>query len=405
MTTGMPTATPTRALPARTLPKTDIGTLMAALQDQRAHAIDLVVPVGDLEFEGGNFVISGREAKLTDNGFYEVNGLYRPVPSVDNQLDSVLDIPVKYVRKLRGENPGLLDTNLNSLAGMLADKNPDQKQLLRLLWGESPDFPGSTGVVRALLSNGYRIQDNLDTVLAVLKGLGEAGLNWEAIKQVDLSNDRLYMWVESKEIAIKATQLLDGYRDPRTGTTSREVGDIVSAGMVIQNGEIGNGQFSVTPVITALACKNGMTQKVDVMARRHVGSRMDAGEIEYSDDTRIKINAAMAAQVRDVTKKFLSTDYVDTAIRRMEADAGVEISNPAKTVELVAKELSFTQAEQEQILAAFYKGGRETSDGVMHAVTYVAQDADIDRGYELMAAGVDAMKVAKRLELSGATSA
>ncbi len=388
---------PTRALPPRTLRNTDAATLYGVLSDQRAHAIDLVVPVGDLEFEGGNLVITGRPQELTDSGFYEVNGLYRPVPSVDSQLDSVLDIPAKYIRKLRADNPGLLDQNLNTLAGMLAEKNPTQKQLVRMLWGEDPSLPGFTGVVRAILSNGYRIQDNLDTLLAVLQGLDQAGLGVESIKQVDLSNDRLYLAVEAPQVAVAATNLLDGYRDPKTKTTSREVGDIVSAGVVFSNSEVGSGSFSITPVIWALVCRNGMVQKVDVMARRHVGGRLQEGVIDWSDDTRVKANAFISAQVRDATSKFLSTDYVDAAIARMEVDAGFEISKPTETIEVVAKALSYTKAEQELIMSKFIAGGQLTSGGVMQAVTAAVHDIeDVDRAYELGATGVDAMKVARR---------
>lgn len=389
-------ALPSSTLPQRTLRNTDVATLVPVLRDQRAHAIDLVVPTGALQFEGGNLVLKGHAQELTDNGFYDVNGLYVPVSSVDSQLDSILDIPAKYIRKLRTENVGLLDRNLNELARMIAELNPNQKQLVRLLWGENPAMPGSTGVIRAILSNGYRIQDNLDTVMAVLSGLSEAGLGIEAIKSVDLSNDRLYLAVEAPQVAVAATALLDGYRDNRTNTFSKDVGDIVSAGAIFSNSEVGSGSFSITPVIWALVCTNGMVQKVDVMARRHVGGRLEEGRIDWSDDTRIKANAFISAQVRDATQKFLSVDYVEEAVRRMEADAGVRISKPNETIERVSKAMGYTQAEQESILANFIEGAQLTSGGVMQAVTRTVQDIeDVDRAYEIGATGVEAMKVAK----------
>lgn len=394
-----PSALPTRALPPRTLRHTDLATLIPALESARAHAVDLVMPVGELEFVGGNLAISGRPMELTDEGFYEVNGLYRPVPSVDGQLDSILGIPAKYIRKLREENVGLLDTNLNDLVSMVATANPNQKQLVRMLWGEDSANPGFTGVVRAILSNGFRIQDNLDTVLAILSGLREAGLGPSSIKSIDLSNDRLYMSIESPAVATKATELLKGYRDPRTGTTSREVGDIVSAGMVISNGEIGNGAFSITPVIWALVCTNGMVQKVDVRSRRHVGGRLEEGLIDWSDDTRKKANEFVAAQVRDATATFLSEQYVDEAIARMEADAGIQLSKPVETIEVVAKELGFTTAEKDEILAAFIGGGSTTTGAVMHAVTAAVQNFESpERAFEVGAQGIDAMKAARRFQ-------
>lgn len=388
---------PTRSLPPRTLRHTDLQTLVPVLEDLRAHAIDVVVPVRDIRFAGGNLDVSGHAMVVTDEGFYDVNGLYRPVASVDGQLDSITGMPAKYIRKLREENVGLLDTNLNTLFEMIAAANPNQKQLVRMLWGEDPASPGFSGAVRAILSNGYRIQDNLDTVMAILSGLHAAGLGIESIKSIDLSNDRLYLSVESPAVATKATELLKGYRDPRTGTTSREVGDIVSAGMVISNGEIGNGTFSITPVIWALVCTNGMVQKTDVMARRHVGGRLEEGLIDWSDDTRRKANDFVSAQVRDATAKFLSTSYVDEAIARMEVDAGFELSKPAETIEVVGKELGFTIAERESILGKFIQGGSTTSGAVMHAVTAAVQDFENpERAFEVGALGIDAMKAARR---------
>jgi hypothetical protein len=132
------------------------------------------------------------------------------------------------------------------------------------------------------------------------------------------------------------------------------------------------------------------------MARRHVGGRLEEGRIDWSDDTRIKANQFIAAQVRDATKNFLSVDYVETAVRRMEADAGVRISKPNETIERVAKQLGYTVAEQEAILANFIEGAQLTSGGVMQAVTRTVQDIDdVDRAFALGATGVDAMKVAK----------
>lgn len=387
----------TKSLPARTLRGSDIATLVPLLNDQRAHTIDLSMAIGDIEFVGGNLALSGRAQELTNDGFFEVNGLYRPVPSVDNQLDSALGIPAKYIRRLREENVGLLDTNLNELVRMAKDADPTRKQLVRLLWGEDEAFPGSTGVLRAFLSNAYAIQDNLDTVMAVLAGLDAAGLDFEAIKQVDLSNDRLYMTVVSQSVATKATELLKGYRDPRTGTSSREVGDIVRAGMIFSNSEVGSGSFSISPFIEVLVCKNGMVQKKDVIARRHVGGRLPEGEIKWSDDTRRKANDFVSAQVRDATEQFLSLEYVDTKIAEMEADAGIELSKPMETIEVVSKELGFTKDEQELLFAKFTAGGVSTSGGILHAVTAAAQDIEsVERSFEFGAMGVDAMKVARR---------
>jgi hypothetical protein len=197
----------------------DVNQIVGLLQDQQAHKIDLVAPVGALSFLGGNLVIDGRAPELTEDGFYDVNGLYRPIGGVDSQVSTVFDIPKKYMDKLRAEDVSLLDHNLNELIKMVAAKRPEQKHLVRLLWGEDENFPGSSGIVRALLSDRYAIYDNLDTLLAVLDGLRGAGLGIEHIKSIDLSDNRLYLSVRAPEISAMAPELLKGYRSPWANTT------------------------------------------------------------------------------------------------------------------------------------------------------------------------------------------
>lgn len=394
--------TPTRTLPERTLRNGTPQEVVDLLNTQHAHKLDVVVPVSKLEFVGGNLVVKEQESALTEEGFFDVNGLYRPVAGVDDQLSSIFDIPVKYLKKLRTEHLGLLDNNLNELIKLVAAKRPDQRHLVRTLWGEDPLYPGSAGVVRALLSDRYRIHDNLDTLLAVLDGLRAANLGIEHIKAIDLSDNRLYLSVRAPEISAMAPELLRGYRSPWAGTEhggeDAETLPIVDAGVEFSNSEVGSGAFNIRPVLWVRICSNGLVQKMDQLRKVHLGGRLEEGQINWSSATRETATHLVREQVKDATETFLQEGYVKAAIERMERDSGVELKKPEEVIKQVSRELVYTKTEQETILSHFIKGGQITSGGLMQAVSSAAQVVeDVDRSHEMLGTAVDAMRVAARI--------
>jgi len=395
----MTITTTSRALPVLEASGYDVQQIVGVLNDQQAHKIDLVVPVEQLEFLGGNLLVSGRAPELTENGFYDVNGIYRPIGGVASQVSGVLDIPLKYIQKLQAEDVNLLDHNLNQLVKLVAAKRPGQKQLVRLLWGEDANFPGSAGVFRALLSDRYAIYDNLDTLLAVLDGLHSAGLGIEHIKSIDLSHNRLYLSVRAPEISVLAPELLKGYRSPfNVERDENGIPPIIDAGIEFSNSEVGSGAFQIRPVLWVLRCSNGLVQKVDALRKVHLGGRLEEGQINWSSATREAANRLVKEQVKDATESFLTKDYVQAAVNRMEEQAGVELTKPEEVIKQVARELVYTQAEQETILSHFIKGGQLTSGGVMQAVSSAAQTIDnVDRAHEFLGTAVDAMRVAARI--------
>lgn len=393
----MTTLTRSRILPELEARGYDVQQILGVLNDQQAHKIDLVVPLPKIAFLGGNLVIEGREPELTEDGFFDVNGLYRPIGGVHSQVSSILDIPKKYMDKLITEDINLLDHNLNELVKLATTKRPDQKQLVRLLWGEDQNFPGSAGVFRALLSDRYAIYDNLDTLLAVLDGLRSAGLGIEHIKSIDLSHNRLYLSVRATEINALAPELLKGYRSPFSGASGTE-NPVVDAGVEFSNSEVGGGAFQIRPVIWVQVCSNGLVQKRDALRKVHLGGRLEEGTINWSAQTRDAANRLVREQVKDATESFLTPEYVQAAVDRMTEEAGVELAKPEEVIKQVSRELVYTQAEQDTILSHFIKGGQITSGGLLQAVSSAAQTiTDVDRAHEFLGTAVDAMKVAARI--------
>lgn len=378
--------------PERTLRGGDIQQVFALLQQQERHKVDVVVSTSLLRSYQGNFEINGLDPVLVDSGVLDISGSYRPVGPVDTQVSKILDIPVRYIRKLRAELPSLLDTNVNELAS-----RAEGKILLRLLWGSDPNYPDTSGVIRAVLSDRYRALDNLDTLLSVLDGMHEAGLGPESIQSIDLSDNSLYLRVNAPGVEVAARKLMAGYRSPFTGQTGEDM-PLVRAGIEVTNSEVGSGAFNVKPVALFLACNNGFTIEADKFRRVHLGGRLEEGQIKWSDATKEAANTYVKSQVCDAVSTFLSKDYLEKVVADMEKDAFVELEKPEKVIEAVGRQLVYSKAEQEGILAHFIRGGQLTSGGVGQAVTSFSQTIeDVDRMHEFNSTAIAAMKLAAKI--------
>src|SRR5690606_14026538 len=100
------------------------------------------------------------------------------------------------------------------------------------------------GIARAFLSDRYSVMDNLDVLMASLDGIREAGVKVD-VAGCDLSERRMYVRLVSPEVQVSAVELLKDYRSPFSGQSGADL-PIISAGLLIQNSEVGNGAFSLS---------------------------------------------------------------------------------------------------------------------------------------------------------------
>ena len=122
---------------------------------------------------------------------------------------------------------------------------------------------------------------------------------------------------------------------------------------------------------------------------------MGQGQIAWKQDTYDAEDQLFTKRVRDAVTSFLTVDYVQGAVDGLTEAAGVKITKPTDTIEKVAKELRFSQSEQDLLMADFIAGGDVTAGGVLHAVTSAAQRiTDVDRSYEFEGLGIRAMQIA-----------
>ncbi len=393
--------------------------MVAILRSQRARRLDVVAPATAIHAHEGNLIISGTVQQMTAEGITSAAGGYRPTKVADEGIAAKLGINLAYLRRLREQRPDLWDANVNGwLHGNdLAGYPPDDRAFLVRLFQAEGD---GLGVARAVLSDSYKVIDNLDALMATLDGIRQAGTEVE-FDGLDLTERRLYARVVAPQIRAYAPALLAGYRSPfggqvyipgRTWTpeearaaAAREgrgyepgAEPVLFAGFVITNSEVGDGAWSITPRIVAEICGNGLQITADVARAVHLGSRHEEGVVRYTADTLEKELALITARARDAVATFLSPQYLQAKVTDIERKAGAPVRHPEDTVRQVAKAAKFSDDMADAILAYFIRGGQLTAGGVMQAVTSVAQTLDdADTAHDLEAQALRVMDLATQI--------
>jgi hypothetical protein len=365
----------------------DLPDLVDMLKAQSDVRYDVVAPASQIEMRGGDLIVKGGAARVTDDGVTTDDARLVPTSIFDEGVSHRFDIPLKYVRTLRGRvatdieqapadvAPTLLDENVNYWLAA----NPTKRHLVRGFRTDNPDEPG---IARALLSDRYRAIDNYDVLMATLAGVRAAGVEVN-IDGADLSDRRMSLRLTCPEVSAYAENLLDGYRSPWTGDTGAD-NPTVFAGLVVKNSETGGGAFTIVPRLVVQVCNNGLQLTKDAMRAIHLGGKLDDGIVRWSDDTQQHELELVTSKTRDAVATFLDVDYMRTKITELQELAGVEVARPADTIQRVSRKVGWSESEQDEILSHFIKGGQTTALGVAQAVTSYAQTVkSIDRQDEL----------------------
>lgn len=140
------------------------------------------------------------------------------------QIGTHLRIPAAYYDRMREERPDLLAYNANTWF-----KQESSQRMLRTLDGSA----------RAYLSNRYRRIDNIDIAGVTLPILG--GLPDIRFESCQITESRMYIKAVNPRLQAEVSP-----------------GDIVQAGVIISNSEVGLGSVSIQPLIYRLVCSNGI---------------------------------------------------------------------------------------------------------------------------------------------------
>lgn len=256
------------------------------------------------------------------------------------QIASRLQIPYRYYQKMQRQLPELLDQNVNEWF-----KHSPERRMIRMLDGR----------VRAFLSDRYRRLDNLElcaTVLPIINTMKGA-----SIESCEVTESHLYLKVINKKLAAEVA-----------------VGDVVQAGFVVSNSEIGLGSLKVEPLIYRLVCKNGLICKDFSKKKYHVGKKADSDDDEayelYSDETLRQDDKAFFMKVQDIVRAAVDETKFFTMVDKMKESMNVPLNgDPVKEVEELADRFLLTQNERGDVLRQLFMGRELTRYGMVNAVT------------------------------------
>lgn len=276
-------------------------------------------------------------------------------PYAHGQFAQHLGIPKAYYDRLLEQAPGLLATNVNHWLGA-----SPARRLVRTL----------DGAVRAYLSDRYRVLDHADLAEAILPVLLEDPQLEMASCQI--TDSRLYL---------KATT-------PRL-TAEVHKGDVVQAGVVVSNSEVGAGSVRVEPLLYRLVCSNGAIVNDLAMKKYHVGRTNghseEAIQALLRDETRALNDQAFWATVQDVVRGTLQETTFQRIVDRWRDATQERITgDPVQVIEVAAKRFGLTEPERGSVLRHLVEGGDLSRYGLANAITRASQDVNTyDRATDL----------------------
>lgn len=317
-----------------------------------------------------DLVIDTRELTLlagADGGVPELSipgeGEFALTRNAERQIADRLKYPIKLWDRFRADYPGLLTTDINTIL-----RQEPERRMIRAY-----DFE-DTGekTARAFLSERYRRLDNeelLEAILPVIMEIPDA-----RVISSEVTDTRMYLKVTTPRVQGEVG-----------------VGDIVQAGFILTNSEVGAAALSIRPYIYRLICLNGMVAG-EATRQMHVGRHVEAEEGSYrvfSDETQRADDRALFLKLRDVTKAAVSETTFNAIVAQMRESAGTApMADPVKGIERLAKKLDLSETERGSVMAHLIAGGDISKYGTLNAVTRTAEDSvSYDRATELETAG------------------
>lgn len=314
------------------------------LQRQRLNLQDFLADTRSLEMQSDS---CGSTLRMSLDNY---NYSFTVGENAHQQIASRLNIPFRYYAKMQKSAPELLDRNVNTWFA----KTPERR-MIRVLDGN----------VRAFLSDRYRRLDNLELCAAVLPVINEMkGAN---IESCEVTSTHLYLKVVNKKLKAEV-----------------KVGDVVQAGFVVSNSEVGLGSLRVEPLVFRLVCKNGLICKDLAQKKYHVGRQVnlsdDAAYELYSEETLAQDDKAFFMKVQDVVRCAVDEARFMLTVDKLRETTQIPLKHdPVKSVELLADKFQLTENERGDILRQLFMGADNSRYGLINAVTAASK---IAKSYE-----------------------
>lgn len=325
--------------------------MAAEITRQNAQKADFLVDTRKLQMEPcGNQVYLNMEGNEMEP--LEINQI------AHRQLGSHLKIPADYYDRMLAQDPELLAHNVNTWF----QKEPSTRMIRTL-----------GGTARAFLSNRYRRIDNMEIAKVVLPLIGR--MTDAHFESCQITDSRMYIKVVNRRLTAEVVK-----------------GDIVQAGIIISNSEVGQGSVSIQPLVYRLVCSNGMIVN-DARARKYHTGRVNTLEENfqlYSEETLAADDHAFVKKIEDTVKAAVEEARFAQVIdlMRKATQAPINTTDVPAVVKMASKDFKISEEESAGVLQHLIEGKDLTLYGLSNAVTRHSQDiGSYDRATELESIG------------------
>jgi len=352
-----------------------LGQLVAELERQRLARIDFVADVRHLKVEcngGVKLIPTSAQAfewmpagamMFNKSAYHQLAGKCSP------------SIPTKFFDKMLEERPGRLGDLINGL-----HMDDPEKRLVRTLDNE----------VRAWLSNGYRVIDNLDIAFTCME---EAHKKNAQVFEADLSDKRMRIKFTTQQVwdVIDIKQKSDDKSSWYAGAIgNRELIGKTILGARIQeelpggpgtihpvvtvlNSETGHGGFHVRIGILMGICFNVATLET-IVSQVHLGERLDEGI--FSREAISAESKAIMLKARDAVTAAFDPVKFRAIVAKAKAAQADKVESPTAAIDNVIELGVVNEEQREALMTYFLRDYDPTRFGFAQAVSRLAQDEE-----------------------------
>jgi hypothetical protein len=330
------------------------------------------------------------------------SGFFRPTNVSLSQMAQLTRIPLDHLRLAAAKYPDLAADMFNrwwndeDIANRVGTSRVrvkkiipgDQRQMMRNFATN-----GDTGVVRAVLSPGYRIIDNHDVASVVLGEMDKA--KRDDIKMSGALSERrmdLNFTLQDMRAEINFPNKGKGH--------DLSIRVPCGAGLRVRNSDVGLASLVVVPTLMVFTCTN-LLVSTEELAQVHIGS--DYREMDVLEpDTIRKMNSALFARMQDVIRACLVAEKFQKIANLFSENAGWPISHPEKAIENITEKFALTEEMGKGILSKYIEGSSEHGANrfsMAQAITAQAheyEDSDYEKAVVLQETGSTILRMAQK---------
>lgn len=233
------------------------------------------------------------------------------------QMASKLEIPTGYYNKMLEHDKPLLSSNVNRWL-------QDSSSLM---------VRTESGVARSILSSKYKVVQNRLVLLTVLNTLLDTKRPF-ITRSLSESDTTFYVKFVGEE------------------TYNMGNGDLYRGGVVIRNSEVGASRLKVDFFTCRLSCGNDAIFGEEGISKVHIGRKINAGLVDYADDTIASDNITMMKTIRDIVQTTFDPAGIQSIYNRVKLSKENVIQETAQVIRQIQAQNKFSDQLTERLLVS-----------------------------------------------------